>query len=1008
MDSRKIPSYWLQLDEGDRDPATFFSYLGELAKQKKDSKDAPPLPFLTPDYLPDLTGFTRRFFRTLFSQLGRGAVLVLDNCQEAAGESFDVILREGLSEIPPGVSVIALSRTDVPTALARLRVMRQLAVIGAEQLRLTLDESREVAAKHDVSGEQVVAALHQQVDGWAAGLALLLMGGNPADELEPRITRATKETVFDYFAGEILDRGTPGEQEILVRTGIFPQFTLQMAMDISGDSEAGKLLQYLYRRQYFITRSSDNEPTYQYHDLFREFLLLRLEERKGAAELRRRAADILAARGEVEPAINLFIEGGDHPSAAKMIAAVADHLVTRGRWSTLIGWLDALPESLLSADPWLVYWRGVALLATDPLAAEQTLQQAYEGFVAGSDMSGQLFAAQASLDAINFQLRGFKGWDRWFPVLERMVPQYSFEMSDSVSLRIWCSFLAVAISRQPGHPLIETAVNRLRARLTSPNLDANERLNIGVQLIDYAYWTTDEQLGRETLSLCRDSANSEFVAPTRRAVWFGVEGVFFFMLGLWKEAREGERRCVEIAKEHGIQPMETLGRALHALFSLPLQNYEALEKEFTALAEIAGYEQFQATHLVMKGRAYLYAFTGRMGEALRWTLQSVHAIDGSGLIGSCLFIRLDMAAIHIEAEDLAVAERLIEEAKAIRQGTVLRVCDAQIPAVEAYLSIKRGQSEIATDKLREALQLVRTPALRGQFFCLGNGVPILLAHALNAGIEVDVVRQLIRDWQVLPPATEPEAWPWPVKIFALGRFEVFIDEVLLQGEGRAHYRVLELLKALVAFGGKDIGNELIADSLWPDADGDAAQASLKTTLHRLRRLLGREDAIRLHDNKLSINFEVCWLDVRAWESVLEAAKPEGGAQWSDKQLDASDQAMRLYRGALMANESQVWISSPRQRLRAKFLQWVERAGAAVELRGDADRAIRLYERALEADPSADVIYLKLMLCLKRSNRLLEAGRAFERCKSMMNANLGVEPSAEIRAVYESIRAETSQ
>ena len=110
----------------------------------------------------------------------------------------------------------------------------------------------------------------------------------------------------------------------------------------------------------------------------------------------------------------------------------------------------------------------------------------------------------------------------------------------------------------------------------------------------------------------------------------------------------------------------------------------------------------------------------------------------------------------------------------------------------------------------------------------------------------------------------------------------------------------------------------------------------------------------------------------------------------------------------MAHESQVWISSSRQRLRAKFLQWFERAGAAIESKGYPDRAIRLYERALEADPSADVIYLKLMLCLKRSNRLLEVARTFERCKAMMKANLGVEPSAEIREVYESIRAGASQ
>ncbi len=102
LETRSVPTYWFQVDEGDRDPATFFHYLAELAKQSKNRKIT-PLPILLAVFLPDLAGFTRRFFRELFARLGDDAVLVLDNCQDAAGETFHQILREACERFRPMV-----------------------------------------------------------------------------------------------------------------------------------------------------------------------------------------------------------------------------------------------------------------------------------------------------------------------------------------------------------------------------------------------------------------------------------------------------------------------------------------------------------------------------------------------------------------------------------------------------------------------------------------------------------------------------------------------------------------------------------------------------------------------------------------------------------------------------------------------------------------------------------------------------------------------------------------
>ena len=56
LEANDISMLWYQVDETDHDPASFFFYMGMLAKQIG-SANAKPLPYLKPEYLPDFSGF---------------------------------------------------------------------------------------------------------------------------------------------------------------------------------------------------------------------------------------------------------------------------------------------------------------------------------------------------------------------------------------------------------------------------------------------------------------------------------------------------------------------------------------------------------------------------------------------------------------------------------------------------------------------------------------------------------------------------------------------------------------------------------------------------------------------------------------------------------------------------------------------------------------------------------------------------------------------------------------
>ena len=70
---------------------------------------------------------------------------------------------------------------------------------------------------------------------------------------------------------------------------------------------------------------------------------------------------------------------------------------------------------------------------------------------------------------------------------------------------------------------------------------------------------------------------------------------------------------------------------------------------------------------------------------------------------------------------------------------------------------------------------------------------------------------------------------------------------------RTQKRPLELLQALIAFGGIEVAVSALTEALWPDAEGDTAYHAFESVLYRLRQLLGSAGALTLVGGKLSLD-----------------------------------------------------------------------------------------------------------------------------------------------------------
>ena len=179
-----------------------------------------------------------------------------------------------------------------------------------------------------------------------------------------------------------------------------------MAAAVSGNSDAGKILATLHRQHFFTSRRDLSEVTYQYHALFREFLLARCVEtytREQYLELTRRVGSLLEKHGRDEEAIALYLQSQAWPEAVALILAQAPQLIAQARAQIVAGWLQRLPEEMLTATPWLLFWRGISQQFVNPFEARATLEQAYVGFADERDVLGQLCAASAIIDIVFFR-----------------------------------------------------------------------------------------------------------------------------------------------------------------------------------------------------------------------------------------------------------------------------------------------------------------------------------------------------------------------------------------------------------------------------------------------------------------------------------------------------------------------------------------------------------------------------------------------------------------------------
>lgn len=1004
LQSRELPVLWYQADQGDGDIASFFYYM-RLAAQQAAPRYKTPLPLFTPEYLGDVPTFTRNFFRELYRRLPGNCVLVLDNYQDVPESSLlHDVLHTAMNEMPEGIRLFVLSRAEPPAMLARLRLCDHAACLGWDTIQLTREETAGLARLRigrELPDAGSIDALHVRTDGWAAGVVLMLEQSRNAEGLDTASLPTDQKLLFDYFAGEVLSRNEPQVREFLLKTALLPTIRADDARVLTGIETSRDILDDLTRRNYFTVRLTGSDgDTYQFHPLFRVFLLAKARETWVPAELarqRHRAATLLEQSGRAEDALALYLDAGDEGNATRLILQHAPMIATQGRLLTLGEMIMRLPAADRESQPWLMFWFGACRLPMDPGAALAPFAAAFERFERDGDAVGAFLAWAGAIDAIAFQMSDFEQFGPWLDRLDRLTAAYPEFPSAEAEARVLGAALLACLWHKPAHPSLD---HWLQRAVTLVRLcdDPATGVRLAFNWIIYSFWYgTDGQKIAEMHEYIVSLTGRLADAPLERALIQHAQTSRSATAGDTGSALRAMDRGLEMSARSGVHVMDVMTVGMGAWACLgegDLARADELLQYIQQRLERFGNQLDHAFYWHM--RSWRAALAGDLPTAQHQIALSLQFEETLQAHTTLTYVLLTAAHYHIEQGELNAARAALSRADVLLRDTPKGNLWYMHNIVEAQLAFADDREAEGYQRLGEALRLLRRIGWFNNTM-VATAIARLCALALEKNIEPDAARGLIRKLHLMPPDGLPielEAWPWPVKIHALGRFGLLVDDKPLP-HSASHKKPIELLQALIALGGREVDEGRLAEMCWPEAEGDAAAQNLKVNVHRLRKLLPG-DALVWSDRKLSLDARRVWVDLWALErelGLLEQAATSVTAQ----QIIIAQKVLGLCRGDLFPGNTAPWALGTREKLRNKTLRI---AGSVADMiaRQEPAAAIPVYEKMIQIDPLRETLYQGLMHCHRQLQQPAEALHAYQRCRDILSREMGLTPSPATEAL----------
>jgi adenylate cyclase len=207
-----------------------------------------------------------------------------------------------------------------------------------------------------------------------------------------------------------------------------------------------------------------------------------------------------------------------------------------------------------------------------------------------------------------------------------------------------------------------------------------------------------------------------------------------------------------------------------------------------------------------------------------------------------------------------------------------------------------------------------------------------------------------------------------------------------------------LLVYLASPSGVARSRDHIASLLWSRNDQEQARTNLRQNLARLRKSLGSaKNLIVANSQELELLSNQVETDVAQFEGLL--SQPN-----HDSLLAAAELLKGEFAAGLSINEGpfEEWIASERRRISECAISTLRKLLEYYEAEKDHDQAAYIACKLLTIDPLQERVHQSFMRALANQDRFESALQQYKICRDILQKELGVDPTDEIRQLRDEI------
>jgi len=1026
------PSAWYNLDPLDDDPVVFWRYTIAAIQR--------PVPGFGGDILRVLgnsgpTGIQSRHVLAMLlhglARLEQPLSLVFDNYHVLKEPALVSSLEQLCLLAPEGVWMLLAGRSEL-NGLGRLLVAGRATKTGSSELAFTETEIHQLTAQlRGTADQRRVAEVAAASGGWPLAVRLLLGRTGPAEPCAP----SGEGMLREFLVSEVLADEPLSVQNFMTAISVLDVITPQYCDLLLGRNDSGEVLRSLSSRYFFLTRSAPDREVYRYHHVVRELLSEQLGPAR--AHFVAQAGRVAAQLGETELAIDYLIASGHPVEARPLIATTAGRLLGRGQWHSVERWLQSLPESELTADPWLTLYRAqVAAMRGDAWASDNWVNSALNGFDVTQDTAGKAAASMLKAKTLRYQGRYQESLD----LLDRVAQELPNELkADSSEYVIEHAYTLIMCGRfAQAETVLRTGLDGAE-RNGDAFLMATYYEGLGNLFFAWGYpdqslyhyrraqaISPDNTLRNYYFQDCRGLIYRDWGDPERALAYLtqsmsakeslglieSLPGTYLHLgrvlldLGRISEAEAQLRKGLDAMEHHGGDHLILVLTyiSLAACAMIQGRTDEAALALSTATRESTGQSDY-ITAWFRVTEAVLSLSTGQVRVEYHELKQTASVLEPIGARRLLCMVYALMAVLDITSgEESSLSDNA---QRALQLGADMNYIQDFLVSFETWtplieLALTRGWQAAF---LHRILDRAGEPALKLLETLAHHEEPVVRARAASALAYVGgpgataILNRLSEDGSEVVAAQARYHQPL-IRLELLGAPRIHVSGKEITGINWIRRKSRDLLLYLAHLAGP-ASKERIVEALWPEVLPERGSSLFHAALHNLRRVLasysGETELWSLRGGKDYLLPVDTSTDLARFQNLLSAAERHQDLSAVDVPL--LEEAVALYRGDYLDGLEYGWILPEQELFRQLHNDARSRLSHYYLKNDEIHQAIVHLERLTHHNPLVEDYYRHLLVAYASIGDIQAVNTKYRRLQATLREELGLRPSKEISDLY---------